>query len=70
VNVARVITPRRVFGSVTEFAAHLECSRRALYLGHLIWRRGAWRLRPLDEATYARWHRTVWRRAQQQKVTL
>lgn len=51
-----IIAPRRTFDSFPELAAALGCHPNALYryLEHL--GRGRWRLRPLDEVAYRRWH--------------
>lgn len=62
---ARVRTPRRVFLSLTELAAHLRTDARSLYR-YLEPAPGGWRLKPLDEAAYARWRRCVWAREARQ----
>lgn len=65
----RVVTPRRVFLSMGEFAALLNTAPPALYERYLEPDGpGAWRLRPLDEDAYRAWHRTVYARAQRRKA--
>lgn len=57
-----VITPRRVFASVAELARHLNIYPQVLYQGNYLELADgdAYALRPLDEAEYERWHRTVY----------
>lgn len=52
----RVITPRRVFVSLSAMARALDCKPHALYRYLEADGPRAWRLRPLDEAMYAHWH--------------
>lgn len=52
---ARVTTPRRVFLSVAELCRLLRTTPQALY-PYLVPTRDGWRLRPLAEWEYERWH--------------
>ncbi len=60
----RVYTPRRMFGSVAEFARFLRVAPSVLYNGDYLYARddGGYNLRPLSEAEYRRWHQTVYAR--------
>lgn len=64
-----VTTPRRVFVSVSELARHLGTRDKVLHHSRYLEPdsgRG-YRLCPLDEAAYRRWHAVVYARAQREK---